>query len=378
MGLFVVGRLAARHGVRVRLRHAQSGGLTALIWLPESVAAPESAQPLGRLRKFEADDYGPAPSLSAPTPAGGAGAFGGPFGLPGGGPGSGGNGGNAGPGAPFGTSPSQAAAAAARIPRFSGPANSGGNGGNGNGASFPAFGNGGAGATGTNGAAGSDTADAPGGPLPTRQPGGNGMQPGGGNPANGGGSAFSGSDFGGNDFGGNDFGAARIPSFGSDGGSAGTGPLPTLGGPGGTGPSTTTNGATGSDGSQVTVPPSVGNGQDQRLPIFDSLESDWFRRSGTSLSSGTEPAATQTWNSPADEGWRAARVAAAPEAGETTTAGLPKRVPRANLVPGSVGGGDDNEVAPPVRSADTVRNRMASFQRGVREARSAAPENEEP
>ena len=67
MGLFVVGRLAARHGVRVRLRHAQSGGLTALIWLPESVAAPESGQPLGRLRKFEADDYGPAPSLSAPT-----------------------------------------------------------------------------------------------------------------------------------------------------------------------------------------------------------------------------------------------------------------------------------------------------------------------
>ena len=135
MGLFVVGRLAARHGVRVRLRHAQSGGLTALIWLPESVAAPESAQPLGRLRKFEADDYGPAPSLSAPTPTGGTGGFSGPFGLPGGGPGSGGNsgpGGNGGPGgpggSPFGTA-SQAAAAAARIPRFSGgPGN--GNGGN--------------------------------------------------------------------------------------------------------------------------------------------------------------------------------------------------------------------------------------------------------
>ncbi|MGH3290278.1 MAG: sensor histidine kinase, partial [Trebonia sp.] len=73
MGLFVVGRLAARHGVRVRLRHAQSGGLTALIWLPESVAAPESGQPLGRLRKFEADDYGPAPSLSAPTAGAGVG-----------------------------------------------------------------------------------------------------------------------------------------------------------------------------------------------------------------------------------------------------------------------------------------------------------------
>ena len=67
MGLFVVGRLAARHGVRVRLRHAQAGGLTALIWLPDTVAAPEVAPPLGRLRRFEADDYGPVPSLSAPT-----------------------------------------------------------------------------------------------------------------------------------------------------------------------------------------------------------------------------------------------------------------------------------------------------------------------
>ena len=67
MGLFVVGRLAARHGVRVRLRHAQAGGLTALIWLPDTVAAPEVAPPLGRLRRFEADDFGPAASLSAPT-----------------------------------------------------------------------------------------------------------------------------------------------------------------------------------------------------------------------------------------------------------------------------------------------------------------------
>src|SRR4029077_4842089 len=67
MGLFVVGRLAARHGVRVRLRHAQAGGLTALIWLPDTVAAAEGAPPLGRLRRFEAADYGSTPSLSAPT-----------------------------------------------------------------------------------------------------------------------------------------------------------------------------------------------------------------------------------------------------------------------------------------------------------------------
>ena len=37
MGLFVVGRLAARHGIRVRLRPAASGGLTALVWLPDEV-----------------------------------------------------------------------------------------------------------------------------------------------------------------------------------------------------------------------------------------------------------------------------------------------------------------------------------------------------
>src|SRR6185437_7236959 len=116
------------------------------------------------------------------------------------------------------------------------------------------------------------------------------------------------------------------------------------------------------------IPPVGSAAQDQRLPIFDSLESDWFRRSGKSLGSNAGSDAAQSWSSPADEGWRAARVAAAPAAGETTTAGLPTRVPRANPVPGSVGGGDDNDVAPPVRSADMIRTRMASFQRGVREA----------
>ena len=143
--------------------------------------------------------------------------------------------------------------------------------------------------------------------------------------------------------------------------------------PGGAG-----NGIGGSDGSQVTIPPTVSAATDQRLPIFDSLESDWFRRSGKPLSSAAAPAAGQAWNSPADEGYRAARIAASPEAGETTTAGLPKRVPRANLVPGSVGGGEETEDAPPVRSADTIRNRMSSFQRGVREARAAGSQNEEP
>jgi signal transduction histidine kinase len=37
MGLLVVGRLAARHGIRVRLNPAELGGLTALVWLPDEV-----------------------------------------------------------------------------------------------------------------------------------------------------------------------------------------------------------------------------------------------------------------------------------------------------------------------------------------------------
>ena len=387
MGLFVVGRLAARHGVRVRLRHAQSGGLTALIWLPESVAAPESGQPLGRLRKFEADDFGPAPSLSAPpalSTMSPPGAPGGPFGLPGGpqGPGDG-SGGPGGPGQGGFGSAAAAAAAAARIPRFSGGArnapgdgedasgfNAFGGAGNGPGAGAnggtrefspftgkPGAGPAGGAAPGNGGAPGA--IDAPGSSLPTRQPGGGkGPQPGA--PDFGTPGAPSGPDA----------GTTWMPALGGDGGSAGT-----------TGPGANVgngNGLGGSDGSQVTIPASIGPAQDQRLPIFDSLESDWFRRSGKSLSSTAASAAEQSWSSPADEGWRAARVAASPTAGENTTAGLPKRVPRANLVPGSVGGGEGTEVAPPARSADLIRTRMASFQRGVREARAAAPQNEEP
>jgi hypothetical protein len=366
MGLFVVGRLAARHGVRVRLRHAQSGGLTALIWLPESVAAPESGQPLGRLRKFEADDYGPAPSLSAPTQGGGNGGFGSTATMPTmpGGPGAGSNSGFTG-----------AAATAARIPRLGGgPAGSGNGNGNGSGG-FSAFGGVGNG-TGNNpartvppapnggGAPDGGTIDAPGGPLPVRTPGNHPLGPGA--PSNGGGSAF-----GGDSFGDGDFATTRMPALGGDGGSVGTGPVPSTSPAG-------SNGVGGSDGSQVTIPPTVSAATDQRLPIFDSLESDWFRRSGKPLSSAAAPAAGQSWNSPADEGWRAARIVASPEAGETTTAGLPKRVPRANLVPGSVGGGEETEGAPPIRSAETIRNRMSSFQRGVREARAAGPQNEEP
>ncbi|MFD0888082.1 hypothetical protein ACFQ08_26380, partial [Streptosporangium algeriense] len=59
-----------------------------------------------------------------------------------------------------------------------------------------------------------------------------------------------------------------------------------------------------------------------------------------------------------------------------TGAGLPKRVPKANLVPGTAAPG--SAAAPqtpafrPSVSPEAVRNRLASFQQGVRQGRAVA------
>jgi signal transduction histidine kinase len=58
MGLFVVGRLAARHGIRVRLRNVAPRGVSALVWLPGTVAGLETLRPAGtRRRRFNAGAY---------------------------------------------------------------------------------------------------------------------------------------------------------------------------------------------------------------------------------------------------------------------------------------------------------------------------------
>ena len=54
MGLFVVARLAARHGIHVRLRPASKGGLTALVWLPDEVVMRETPASLVDLRPLGA------------------------------------------------------------------------------------------------------------------------------------------------------------------------------------------------------------------------------------------------------------------------------------------------------------------------------------
>jgi signal transduction histidine kinase len=90
-----------------------------------------------------------------------------------------------------------------------------------------------------------------------------------------------------------------------------------------------------------------------------------------------EPA---SWTSPGDDGWLAAQALLETPAEEEpkTTAGLPKRVPKAHLVPGSAAPRDNESTAeqaagPPLppRTADAVRGRMSSFQQGVRRGRHA-------
>ena len=141
---------------------------------------------------------------------------------------------------------------------------------------------------------------------------------------------------------------------------------------------------------EVVIPPADLTAE-YRLPIFEAVESDWFRRgrssvgwspqdepsvgngngggSGSPAARPAEPAQS-TWTSPADEGWQAAAAAAEPSSSGVTTAGLPKRVPKANLVPGTAAA--EPSAPAPARSASATRDRFASFQRGVKEGRAAA------
>jgi signal transduction histidine kinase len=149
----------------------------------------------------------------------------------------------------------------------------------------------------------------------------------------------------------------------------------------------------------------------ERLPIYEAVLSQWFESTdtgsvvargadapaevatnGTNGSHGTngngahpqEEAPVETpepmaWTSPGDDGWLAAQALfddKTPDA--QTDAGLPKRVPKANLLPGTAGPRheateEDAPAGPPLppRTADAVRGRMSSFQQGVRRGRHA-------
>ena len=298
MGLFVVARLAARHGIHVRLRPASKGGLTALVWLPDEVVTRETPASLADLRPLGAV----SPAATTPWMETGL--------------------------AVEGTDEPPAVPRPARDVRPLRPA-----------ATHPVP---------------SQAA----GPVRTRpvctQPAG-AVSPGPASP-----------------------GRAR------------TGPVMRPGrvqrtrrcGPTANGtavsPGIAVPGPAARGGRDVVIPPAESTGPASRLPIFESVESDWFRRGGRPVSrtAATPEPEEAGWSSPADAGWQAAEVARAPVFADTTEAGLPKRVPKANLVPG--GAGSAAAPAPPVpgRSASQTRQRLSSFQQGIRKARATAPGDE--
>jgi anti-sigma regulatory factor (Ser/Thr protein kinase) len=116
----------------------------------------------------------------------------------------------------------------------------------------------------------------------------------------------------------------------------------------------------------------------------------WFRNrrppeGGPPPAGGTMPA-TDGW---ATDGWagslQAAQIIAHPVRGDRMVAGMPMRVPHANLLPGSVDGAQraagrpaDGQAAQaratlPQRSPELARSRLSGFQRGARRAESQTP-----
>ncbi|HEY0697758.1 MAG TPA: ATPase, partial [Micromonospora sp.] len=73
------------------------------------------------------------------------------------------------------------------------------------------------------------------------------------------------------------------------------------------------------------------------------------------------------WQTAADDGWRAASAATEVPVAGTTQAGLPKRVPMAQLVPGGV---EKPAASAQRRTPEAVRGLLSAYHRGVQRGRS--------
>ncbi|MDQ3732695.1 MAG: nitrate- and nitrite sensing domain-containing protein [Actinomycetota bacterium] len=132
----------------------------------------------------------------------------------------------------------------------------------------------------------------------------------------------------------------------------------------------------------------------EATPIFQEMRSAWFRQrpdlapetTGTADDGDVEAApaepvaAPEDFGSAADEGWQAAEQLLTPVDAGTTRAGLPRRRPRAHLVPGASRPAAEtgtlisrpNNVTP-LRDAERVRGNLSSYQRGTRRGRHSTP-----
>lgn len=102
-----------------------------------------------------------------------------------------------------------------------------------------------------------------------------------------------------------------------------------------------------------------------------TVEELWARLFGTPSDAGDDAGPEPVRRGGrGDEGWRAAATLRDPPAAGTTAAGLPRRAPRARLVPGSVPGTEGGTETPP-RDADAVHDRLSRYQQGLRRGRHA-------
>ncbi|WP_326846816.1 sensor histidine kinase [Streptomyces kaniharaensis] len=84
----------------------------------------------------------------------------------------------------------------------------------------------------------------------------------------------------------------------------------------------------------------------------------------------TGPTANTAWQSPNDGAWQRAEQLREPSSGGTTSAGLPRRVPKQNLVAGNAK--PTPQDGPQVsRSPEEVRGRLTNLRRGVEQGRTA-------
>ena len=110
-------------------------------------------------------------------------------------------------------------------------------------------------------------------------------------------------------------------------------------------------------------------------PIFEAIASAWFREDQAAPApEAVLPAGDPVdWESPSDTEWRAAAARAAqPDPLPSTPSGLPRRRPGNQLVP------PPRSQTPPSsepgeRVPDRVRDRLSTYQRGLRQGRHRAP-----
>ncbi|MEU5159848.1 nitrate- and nitrite sensing domain-containing protein [Streptomyces sp. NPDC020875] len=86
----------------------------------------------------------------------------------------------------------------------------------------------------------------------------------------------------------------------------------------------------------------------------------------------------EDWRSANDERWQRAGKLREPKAGGVTSSGLPRRVPKANLIEGTAEQTPQDGLPQISRAPEDVRGRLSNLRRGVQRGRSAGPDTNGP